>query len=170
MSEQVWQLEMQSITAKNVQEILTWQYEPPYHIYNMGKESASPVELKEAITYFLQPDYHFQAMLRQPENTLAAFCSFGTDGQVAGGDYRTEAVDIGMGVRPNLTGCGLGAMFAGVAIDFAQKTFAPPRLRVTIAEFNRRAQKVWERHNFVPVQRFRANYGGRPFIIYICES
>lgn len=169
MSEQVWQLEMWPITAENVEEILTWRYEPPYNIYNMGKDPANPLELKETVTYFLQPEYHFQAILLKSQNELAAFCSFGADGQVAGGDYRAEAIDIGMGVRPNLTGRGLGAMFAGVAIDFAQKTFAPPRLRVTIAEFNRRAQKVWERHNFVPVHRFRANYGGRPFIIYVRE-
>ena len=55
------------------------------------------------------------------------------------------------------------------AIDFARQNFPEPRLRVTIAEFNRRAQKVWERHGFVPVQRFVANFGKRPFIIYVKE-
>lgn len=167
MSDEVWRLEFQPLTADHVRQILTWRYEPPYDLYNMGKGTADPIELTEAIDYFSQPAYYFRAVLRQPTAELAAFCSFGQDGQVAGGDYSLEAVDIGMGVHPKLTGRGLGAIFAGLAIDFALKTFDPPRLRVTIAEFNRRAQKVWERHNFVPVQRFRSNLRKRPFIIYV---
>lgn len=168
MSE-LWQLEFRPLTAEDVQEILNWRYEPPYDLYDMSIGSPDAIDLAEALDYFLQPQYHFQAMLRQPMAELAAFCSFGKDGQVQGGDYRAEAVDIGMGVHPHYTGHGLGAMFAGVAIEYAQKTFAPPRLRVTIAEFNQRAQKVWERHGFVPVHRFLSNYGKRPFIIYVKE-
>jgi RimJ/RimL family protein N-acetyltransferase len=166
---QTWQLLLRPITADDVRHILTWRYEPPYDIYNMGSAMPDAIELAEAIDYFLRPQYRFQVMLRQPAGELAAFCSFGQDGQVAGGDYSASAVDIGMGVHPQYTGRGLGTMFAGAAIDFALQNFDPPRLRVTIAEFNRRAQKVWERHNFVPVQRFRALYSKRPFIIYVRE-
>ncbi len=164
---QTWQLLLRPITADDVSQILTWRYEPPYDLYNMGQGTADPIELIEAIDYFTQPEYHFRAVLRQPAAELAAFCSFGLDGQVAGGDYSAPGTDIGMGVHPQYTGRGLGGMFAALAIDYAVKTFAPPRLRVTIAEFNRRAQKVWEQHGFVPVQRFRANIGKRPFIVYV---
>lgn len=165
-SPESWQLLLRPITAEDVRQILTWRYEPPYDIYNMSSGLADAFELAEAIDYFLRPQYHFQAMLRQATGELAGFCSFGQDGQVSGGDYSTSAVDIGMGVHPQNTGRGLGRTFAGAAIDFAQKTFNSPRLRVTIAEFNRRAQRVWERHNFVPVQRFYALYGKRPFLIF----
>ena len=169
MSEPVWQLQFGPLTAEHVSQILTWRYEPPYDLYNMGKGTADPIELVEAIDYFLQPENHFRAVLNQPTGELAAFCSFGPDGRVAGGDYSLEAIDIGMGVHPELTGRGLGHMFAGAAIDFARATFQPPRLRVTIAEFNRWAQKVWERHGFAPSQRFLANFGKRPFILYVRE-
>jgi len=162
-----WQMLLQPLTAEHVAEILTWHYEPPYDLYDMSIGPADAIILSEAMDYFLQPEYHFQAMIRQPMGELAAFCSFGEDGQVSGGDYSAEAVDIGMGVHPQYTGRGLGVLFAGAAIDFALKTFNPPRLRVTIAEFNRRAQKVWQRHGFVPVQRFEARYGKRPFIIFM---
>ncbi len=165
-----WQLLLRPITADDVRQILTWRYEPPYDIYNMGSDMPDPIELAEAIDYFLRPQYHFQTMLRQPVGELVAFCSFGQDGQVAGGDYNAPAVDIGMGVHPQYTGRGLGGMFAGAAIDFALQNFEPPRLRVTIAEFNRRAQKVWERHNFVAVQQFNSLYNKRPFIIYVREE
>ena len=167
MFEEEWQLKFRPLNAEHVAEILTWRYEPPYHIYNMGDGTDDPITLIEAIEYFTQPEYHFQAMLRQPWGELAAFCSFGPDGQVGGGDYSQPATDIGMGVHPANTGRGLGHIFAGAAIDFATKNFNQPRLRVTIAEFNLRAQKVWRGHGFVPVHRFVANYGKRPFIIYI---
>ena len=165
MSE-IWWLTLETLTAEHVEEILTWRYEPPYELYDMSSGPPNAIVLAEAIDYFLQPDYHFRAMFRQPEGQLVGFCSFGEDGQVSGGDYSAAAVDIGMGVHPAYTGRGLGAMFAGVAIDFALAHFDVPRLRVTIAEFNRRAQKVWQRHGFVPVQRFEARYGKRPFLIY----
>ena len=163
------QFEFCPLTAEHVSEILTWRYEPPYDIYNMGEGTDDPVELKEAIAYFSQPEYHFTAMLDQPTQELVAFCSFGKDGQVGGGDYSATAVDIGMGVHPRHTGRGLGRLFAGEAMKLAQEKFNPPRLRVTIAEFNRRAQKVWERHDFVPVQRFRSNFNRRPFVLYVRE-
>jgi RimJ/RimL family protein N-acetyltransferase len=167
MSDTLWHLQFSPLTVEHVSQILAWQYEPPYDIYNMGTGVSDPNELAEAIEYFLQPDYHFQAVLRQPAAELVAFCSFGPDGQVGGGNYSVEAIDIGMGVRPDLTGRGLGEMFVGVAIDYAQKQFATSRLRVTIAKFNHRAQKVWQRHGFVPVQQFRSDFGERPFIIYV---
>lgn len=166
-SSQMWQLLLRPITADDVRQIITWRYEPPYDIYNMGSGTVGAIELAEAIDYFLRPKYHFQVMLHQPPGDLAAFCSFGPDGQVAGGDYSAPAVDIGMGVHPQNTGRGLGGLFAGAAINFALQNFDPARLRVTIAAFNLRAQKVWERHNFVPVQRFHSLYGGRPFIVYV---
>ncbi len=165
-----WRLLLRPIAADDVRQIITWRYEPPYEIYNMGSGLDDAIELAEAIDYFLRPQYHFQAMLRQPAGELAGFCSFGADGQVAGGDYRNPAVDIGMGVHPHYTGRGLGTMFAGAAIDFALANFNMSRLRVTIAEFNRRAQKVWERHDFVPVQRFLTLYSKRPFIIHVREE
>lgn len=170
MSDTKWWLKFQPLTAEHVAEILTWRYEPPYDLYNMGKGTSDPIGLVEAIDYFTQPEYHFRAMLQQPIGELAAFCSFGSDGQVGGGDYSRPGVDIGMGVHPANTGRGLGGMFAGAAIEYARQNFDEPRLRVTIAEFNRRAQKVWERHGFVAVQRFVANFGKRPFIIYVREN
>ena len=169
-SSPTWQLLLRPITADDVRHIITWRYESPYDIYNMGSGLDDAIELAEAIDYFLRPQYHFQAMLRHPADELAGFCSFGSDGQVAGGDYRHPAVDIGMGVHPQYTGRGLGTTFAGAAIDFALAHFKPPQLRVTIAEFNRRAQKVWERHGFAPVQHFLSLYSKRPFIIYVRDE
>lgn len=169
MSDAPIQLTFAPLGAEHVPEILTWRYEPPYDIYNMGDGTEDPIGLAEAIEYFSQPKYHFKAILKQSTGELAAFCSFGPDGQVGGGDYGQPAIDIGLGVHPANTGRGLGRTFVAATIAFAEQNFDQPRLRVTIAEFNRRAQKVWTHHRFVPVRKFESNFGKRPFIIYVRE-
>lgn len=151
------------LTAVHVHAILNWEYEPPYHIYNMGTGIETEVEREEAVAYFLNPAYAFQAVLVAETRELVAFCSFGLDGQVPGGDYRQPALDIGLGVRPDLTGRGLGTAFVGAVIDFARRTFQPPRLRVTIAEFNERAWRVWRKHGFQKQQAFEHRATGLLF-------
>ena len=71
------------------------------------------------------------------------------------------ALDIGLGVRPDLTGKGRGSDYLNAVIDFAQRTYGPERLRVTIAAFNTRARRVWEGAGFQRSRHFRADQGIR---------
>jgi len=153
-------------TEDDVREVYVWEYEPPYHIYNMYSEFSAADEMDEAVAYFLRPEYAFHTIFVEGSGELVGICSFGVDGQVPGGDYGAEALDIGMAVKPEWTGCGLGIQFVSTVTAFAQQTFQPPMLRVTIAEFNRRAQKVWQRAGFMETSRFQATHGKRPFIMY----
>jgi GNAT superfamily N-acetyltransferase len=148
----------------SAQAVVGWQYEPPYDIYNMASD-----DLKADMAYLLNPDYFFHAIYDEI-GELAAFCSFGADAQVPGGDYSQEALDMGMGIRPNLTGQGNGRFFAQAVLQFAQVTFAPTLYRVTIAEFNKRAQNVWQGVGFQVVAKFESKEGKRPFLIFTHES
>ena len=80
------------------------------------------------------------------------------------------ALDIGLGIRPNLTGHGKGSGFVEAVLDFANKTYSPDRLRVTIADFNRRAQRVWEKAGFHVVQKFQGGWTNMDFVIMIKSS
>jgi RimJ/RimL family protein N-acetyltransferase len=139
-------------------EIVRWCYEPPYEIYNLDNTH-------ESIEYALNPQYNFTIM-RDENGRLVGFCSFGLDGQVPGGDYRAEALDIGMGICPDFTGKGLGSSFVRAVLDFAEKEFQAKAYRVTIAAFNRRARRVWERNNFQQVQSFIHADSRREFCVY----
>lgn len=86
---------------------------------------------------------------------------------MTGGDYSTPALDICLGVRPDLTGHGHGAEYVNAVIDFAYSTYAPDRLRVTIAAFNRRALRVWENAGFQVIQKFRGGWENMDFVILI---
>ena len=139
--------------------ILQWKYDPPYDIYNLASDDP-----ENMLRYLLDPQNAFYGMYR-PQGHLEAFCSFGTDAQVPGGDYSTPAVDIGLGVCPDLTGQGHGSDYVNAVIQFASSTYRPDMLRVTIAAFNRRALRVWEKAGFQMVQNFRGGWENMDFVI-----
>jgi ribosomal-protein-alanine N-acetyltransferase len=145
----------------SAREISRWRYEPPYDLYNLVDEGA-------AVEYALEPQNCFYT-LRNADGTLVGFCSFGEDGQVPGGDYSLEALDIGMGIRPDLTDKGRGAEYIAEVLDFARDVFAPRHFRVTIAGFNRRAQRVWQANGFHPIQTFTHQASGHEFMVFICD-
>lgn len=142
-------------------EFLSWQYEPPYDIYN-----CPPLKMEEYVFYNSDPANHVYAMFDQ-ENTLVGYCSYGRDAQVSGGDYSQAALDIGMMIKPEWTGQGLGATFAADVIRNGIEIYAPRRLRVTVAAFNTRARRVWEKHGFKQTQAFKRSNDGMEFVIML---
>ncbi len=159
-------LKISPITRRAALIMVNWRYPPPYHIYHMSSDD--PADAAAAVAYLLNPAYHFYEMTL-PQEDVVGFCSFGADGKVPGGDYSQSALDIGMGLRPDLTGKGLGAIFVQAVVQVGVELFQPNLLRVTIATFNERAQKVWRRHGFQPVQSFVHDETKRPFTIFTCN-
>jgi GNAT superfamily N-acetyltransferase len=157
---------VKDISETAVRQFLSWKYAPPYHLYNMSRSNNPDVQA--ALDYFLNPTFEFHTLYAE-DDQLVGFFSFGSDAQVPGGDYTLAAIDIGLAVHPDYTGRGLGIHFAQTAVSYAIDTYHPPRLRVTIAEFNVRAQKVWQRLSFVKSKRFEAVNGKRPFLLFIKE-
>jgi [ribosomal protein S18]-alanine N-acetyltransferase len=143
------------ISEAAAREILAWRYDTPYDIYNANLEHA-----EESVAALLdQANHYFVAS--DEDGRLVGYCCFGPDARVPGGDYRdTDALDIGLGMRPDLTGRGNGLVFVGWALAFGRERLGANRFRLTVAEFNRRAIRVYERAGFVEVERFRR--GGRP--------
>lgn len=159
--------QFQRATEAQIQEMLWWQYEPPYDIYTIATADMDEAEVMGEVEYFLDPATNCYS-LSDEEGHLLAVATFGPDGRVPGGDYSAEAVDIGLAVKPELTGHGRGSSFVQAVIAFARETFHPPMLRVTIAEFNTRAQRVWQKEGFVEVDRFvSAHWTERPFLIMV---
>ena len=133
--------------------ILTWRYPEPYEFYNPPDDGRDD----DYVHAFLDPDLQFHAV-RDRELMLAGFCSYGLDGQVPGGDYSDEALDIGLGMRPELTGMGHGAEFFKAILLHGTAVFAPDHFRLTVAQFNARAMRLYEGFGFREQSRFEQRW------------
>ena len=111
-----------------------WRYAPPCDFYD---STADPADLAELLDPERRRDVYFSAL--DGENRLVGFSQFGqTD----------EAVDVGLGLRPDLTGSGLGAGFVLAGLQFARERFSPRRFTLSVTTFNGRAIRVYERAGF----------------------
>ena len=88
---------VEPLTAEQVRAFMAWEYAGSYAVYNMAPEN------EEDRRFFLDPENGYFGICNE-SGELLGFCNFGADARVPGGDYGAEAVDIGMGMRPDLTG------------------------------------------------------------------
>ena len=61
-----------------------------------------------------------------------------------------RTVDMGLGLHPDRTGRGLGQGFVALGMRHARAVFGPVDLRLTVASFNLRAIRAYERAGFEP--------------------
>jgi RimJ/RimL family protein N-acetyltransferase len=112
-------------SAETFAEMATWRYEPPYDFYD---GDVDPV---------LNPERFYEAL--------------DEDGTLVGNYYfeeKGDALEVGLGLRPDLTGRGLGLDFLLAGIEFGKRRFGPSRVILNVAAFNERAIKVYERAGF----------------------
>ncbi|WP_204141327.1 GNAT family N-acetyltransferase [Halomicronema sp. CCY15110] len=152
------ELQIKPLEINHGREILNWRYSYPYDIYNFQGD------IEHGLANLLAPDNAFFAILNL-QGVLEGYCSFGADGQVPGGDYRAAGLDIGMGIRPDLTGKGNGKFYAQAVVDYEIEHFQSEQLRVTIADFNQRAQRVWRKVGFEPAKAFYKTGTENKFVI-----
>ena len=143
-------------------EFLAWKYESPYEIYNYAPEN-----FDKDLSYTLDPKNNIHNMYRDGE--LIGYCSFGRDAQVPGGEYSEDARDIGMMIKPELTGKGMGSSFVTSIAQHAINEYKPKKLRVTILESNLRAMRVWEKNGFHKTQIFEPEIDQVRFVIMTKE-
>jgi ribosomal-protein-alanine N-acetyltransferase len=140
------------LTAAHARELTSWRYPPPYDRYELGHD---PDALTDPAAGFVS--------LVDAHGRLVGFRSFGHDGRVPGGDYDDTALDTGGGLRPDLTGRGLGRAAIALGLAFGRATFAPPAFRVTVWGENSRALAVVRSLGFVDVARFRSTTTGEDY-------
>ena len=152
-------LSFEPISAAQASFAVTWEYPEPYDIYNV------PFGRRVVVAEdFLRAEYNYFAVLRDGE--FIGFRCFGPDAQVPGGDYSSPALDMGGGLRPDLTGKGLGPSVMQAAIDFALTQYAPHVLRTTVAGFNGRAQRACEKVGYRKVDEFFSEKLGRDYFVF----
>lgn len=138
--------------AEEAKLIVDWRYPPPYDFYNMSSDSTE--------SFFNPESPHFSVIDERGE--LIGFLSIGVESRVPGGDYSQPAVDIGIGLRPDQTGRGLGRLVIQRFInDVIIPGDYPPLLRATIAAFNQRSLKTFLALGFREAGAFTTRVGDR---------
>lgn len=113
------------MTPEGFEDLASWRYEPPYDFYD---GDIDPV---------LNPERFFA--VRDESAALIGHYYF---------EQKGDVVEYGLGLRPELTGRGLGLEFFRAGLDFARARFSPIAITLAVAASNERAIRVYERAGF----------------------
>ncbi|ARI75988.1 GNAT family N-acetyltransferase [Halobacillus mangrovi] len=129
--------------------IASWKYPEPYSFYDMTAD-------EEDYEEFIQPEKRSNHVYSVYENgKLIGFFTFTPV------DHLT--VDIGLGLRPDLTGKGFGGTFLNEGIKFAERQFGAEHFSLSVAVFNKRAVEVYRRAGFRELHTFLQKTNGSEY-------
>jgi RimJ/RimL family protein N-acetyltransferase len=132
------------MNREDARAVSDWKYDGVYAFYNASSST------DDSDLYGMLDGSHYSVL--DGGGALAGFFAYGPSATVPGGHrvhaYDSDALDMGLGMRPDLTGQGLGFSFVQSGLNFAMSNFSPVRFRLTVATFNERAIRVYERAGF----------------------
>jgi [ribosomal protein S18]-alanine N-acetyltransferase len=143
--------EIRPLTAADASAIAGWRYPGEYRFYDVDQDPDDLAELLDPAEWGRR---YFAA---DAGGALAGYFVFKPAG---------DEVEIGLSLRPDLTGRGHGAGFLEAGLDFAAERYPAARVTLAVAAFNRRAIAVYERAGFRAVEHYEhaTNGGVHPFI------
>jgi len=152
---------MDEVDAHTIQ---TWHYEGQYAVYDVTADS------EDHLSEMLDRRSPYYAV-RDEQGELVGFFCFGTsalpyDSGQTGLYSESRTLAIGLGLRPDLTGKGLGLAFVNAGLIFAKDQFTPTSFHLFVLSFNKRAIRVYERAGFKHVYTFvqRNIHGENEFV------
>lgn len=123
------------LTQADAEAIAAWSYSDEYAFYDW---SADADDERELLTPALRADAY--AAVDDEAGELVGFFSFKQP--------QPGTVELGLGLRPDHTGRGLGTPFVEAGLAYARREYAPQRFTLAVASFNQRAIAVYERAGF----------------------
>ena len=126
-------MRIEALSEEQAKAIAEWRYEFPYEWYDTAADPRR-VEL------FANPARRegLRAVV-DDGGELIGFFNFVREG---------DEVRVGLGIRPDLTGRGLGAQFIEAGLRYAIDAWSPKRFRLWVAWWNERALRAYRRAGF----------------------
>ena len=135
------------MSQADAEQIAGWRYPAPFDFYDADADERDLAELLDAAS---RGDSYYA--VDEESGSLVGFFQF---------KRRPDAIEIGLGLRPERTGRGLGAAFLEAGLRELRSRFGGVRIVLAVATFNERAIKVYERAGFVPTRVYmHATNGG----------
>ncbi len=155
---------IKSMQKQIITKILNWKYDEPYSFYNICKDDSDYID---TIIEFISGYYY--SVHNENDDLIGYFC-FGKSASLRETEqydlYKDgKVLDIGFGLKPELTGQGKGKNFIMAILNFCHERFSFQSFRLTVASFNKRAIKVYKRLGFKSVGSFKRNSDSVEFII-----
>ena len=129
--------------------IANWHYPGRYAFYDMDQDREDLEELLDPHSWTGK----YCAVVNERGELIGFFCF----------EKEDEAVVIGLGLRPDRTGEGLGQAFVEAGLEYAKIKFDPATFRLKVATFNQRAIRVYEKVGFKPDGVFMNETNGGQF-------
>ena len=140
------ELNLQTMTLAAANAIRSWRYPPPYDFYDLD---ADPDDLAEFFDDREWPGAYYAAL--DHFGDLVGFFIFDRKGRTA---------TVGLGMRPDLTGRGLGTQFVAAGLEYGAQELGIESYIVEVATFNHRAINVYRRLRFRPREEFQQSTNG----------
>jgi ribosomal-protein-alanine N-acetyltransferase len=142
------------MTLAHAQQLLTWKYAGKYAIYDYANEAEWLLSAKE------WPEAFFAVLDERGELIGECAAEMLDRAELDGGEG--QVLSIGFGLRPDLTGRGIGPGFVSACFDNAVRHFNynGPYVRLGVAAFNTRAIKAYAKAGFREYRRFNAELAG----------
>lgn len=111
-------------------------------------------------------NYSFVNMNKEYANEIAYNWKY--DGEYSFYDMTSdedEIMWIGLGLKPSLTGIGIGNEFVESGIEFGLKKFSYSKnyIMLAVASFNKRAIKLYENRGFRFIEKYSQSTNGRNY-------
>lgn len=138
---------------------MSWRYPAPYSTYNLDPQDP------KILAALLRPEYNYHAIVH--ENEIIGFFHLGADARVFGGTYDESALDLGFGLRPDLTGRGQGNVYFEVVLRHIEAQMPGRSLRATVAGWNQRAIGLCQRAGFRMLGHFISQRDKEEYVILL---
>ncbi|KRN29994.1 GNAT family N-acetyltransferase [Liquorilactobacillus mali] len=145
---------IERLTSPNALLIAQWHYQGEYEFYDM---TADPEDYQELLSEESRGDSYYQVI--QAGKLVGFFAVEDTNDE--------EAIEIGLGMAPELIGKGKGFAFATAILNYVIQLKNPQKVLFDVAEFNVRARKLYQKLGFKVVNHHNqeTNGGVYPFIL-----
>lgn len=131
------------MNIRHCQDICSWVYEPPYDIYQWNAWAQMEEEAEEFGDRQIRETQYISVL--DEEDTLVGYAQL----------FPLVGVTrLGLGMRPELCGLGLGPAFVRAIVEEARKRRPDDEIDLEVLEWNERAKKAYAKAGFTVTDRY----------------